>query len=789
MKNFTRSFSLFLMMMWTTVWSQAVDAPANWPNSEWEVSIPDNPPGEVLANPAEDDKFGYNGKMTTTSIDLILTVTSPVIDLTPTVDAGENKLILEGLYTYLHLYGNSIIKIQYWNAQDSVWVDWYTFPAESTPRAKLDNLCSVDPIPFLVTLDITSFNDHQLSNFRYRFFAQCNYWYYLFDGFCIYSPYLHSTAAELPEFDLTVRPDCENERYFVDVNIIDLRGAPAVEIRDNKGSPTQTTNDTGPITMGPYADKDLVLFQVSRTDEPSVKASDYTIYGCPPPYDECSGAYSADLLEFGSECNEPIVLNNEFASSSVENNGTIECEDDYYLKYEKDIWFSFTAPETEGVIFKTLRTDWLWYKVYVYESCTERDPIVCGEDAWNGREITISHLIPGHTYYVRLIPNFFLVPGDVEFCLWEFPPPPENDTCANAEEMDVTPLYEPCPSWLTVNNLGAGGSELTNGIPACGMYEDRDVWYTFTAPDTGNVLISGRSTDWIGGMAAALYTNCTDTVEVACADTPLSDINGGALVFEGLTPGTQYYMRLWEPADSVGGEIYLCAKSFDPVQNDDCTTAITLEDTEALDFDSAPKTWGHFAGATHSSDPPPNAYFFVSEAYHDIWYKFTAATDTVHIGLSTATNLAVEWYEGECDSLTSLGYARASFLRPQIDTLLLTIPVTAGEDYYLRLYTPNDWLEADPTFQLAVWHSSDLNTDSYLISQGLFYPNPVYDKLYWRSGEDPIRIQIMDLNGRVIYVSENYPQPPLHLETLPRGIYLIQTETKNKVYLQKFIKQ
>jgi uncharacterized repeat protein (TIGR01451 family) len=67
------------------------------------------------------------------------------------------------------------------------------------------------------------------------------------------------------------------------------------------------------------------------------------------------------------------------------------------------------------------------------------------------------------------------------------------------------------------------------------------------------------------------------------------------------------------------------------------------------------------------------------------------------------------------------------------------------------------------------------------------YPNPATSVLNIISQEDIHKIEILDVQGRLIQSSQ-ISSPKINVEALPKGTYLLRTKLKNKIQTLKFIK-
>ena len=169
--------------------SQTLNQPANWPNSNWSIT------GDYLtdsavfeANPLTSSNFAYDDDDAQNGHDDDIAAESPIINLTAAQNAGENWITVGSSYVFRDF--GELLTIQYWDADLNSWIVWGN-DLNGTDNAPFNNFCSgpyesynSDP------LDISSFSANQLSNFRYRIsYDDNNIWGY---GFCFASPTISS---------------------------------------------------------------------------------------------------------------------------------------------------------------------------------------------------------------------------------------------------------------------------------------------------------------------------------------------------------------------------------------------------------------------------------------------------------------------------------------------------------------------------------------------------------------------------------------------------------------------
>ncbi|NNC83528.1 MAG: hypothetical protein HKN79_08120 [Flavobacteriales bacterium] len=131
------------------------------------------------------------------------------------------------------------------------------------------------------------------------------------------------------------------------------------------------------------------------------------------------------------------------------------------------------------------------------------------------------------------------------------PPPPANDDACSATELTLNSTCD----FATETNAGATDSGVD--APSCGSYSGGDIWYSFTAPLSGNVTISTRDGSITDMVMAAYEGSCSSLNEIACNDDAVGYMP--ELELTGLTPGEIIYIQLFTYGNAQSGDFELCA--------------------------------------------------------------------------------------------------------------------------------------------------------------------------------------------------------------------------------------
>lgn len=249
-----------------------------------------------------------------------------------------------------------------------------------------------------------------------------------------------------------------------------------------------------------------------------------------------------------------------------------------------------------------------------------------------------------------------------------------NTPCASGNPNATVLTVNSSCSYSAGTTVGATYASNANngGTPSCASPGAPDVWFRFTAPASGSVTIdlsSGSMTD--SGMS--LYSGtCGSFTEVNCDD----DGGSGAMsniVATGLTPGTTYYIRVWEFSSGTG-TFNICV--FDNSgggggpTNDECVnaTALPCGTTNLAGTTAASVSETHGTGCTMSS--------------YGVWYTFVGDGQSTTISSTATFDHEMAITSGSCGSLSNVT-CQDNALSGGTETYTFT--TTNGVNYYVYI--------------------------------------------------------------------------------------------------------
>ncbi|QRM89059.1 T9SS type A sorting domain-containing protein [Lacinutrix sp. WUR7] len=224
------------------------------------------------------------------------------------------------------------------------------------------------------------------------------------------------------------------------------------------------------------------------------------------------------------------TINFDIAGASI--NNEVGCSGTTPSDYT-DIWYDFTMP-VNGNLFVNGAIN--WNNFALYDACGGTE-IQCG-----ATNELIENLTSGTNYKLRV---FRTLPRTTEngyrsFTIQAFEII-NNDDCTSAENITVT-------NTPTTVNFGIAGASINNEVGCSGTTAEdyADIWYDFTMPIDGYIVIDG-SLSWNN---FSLYDACSGN-ELGCFSSQGN--------IAGLTSGTTYKLRVFRTLALANNDGY---KSF-----------------------------------------------------------------------------------------------------------------------------------------------------------------------------------------------------------------------------------
>ncbi|WP_299128527.1 GEVED domain-containing protein [uncultured Winogradskyella sp.] len=202
----------------------------------------------------------------------------------------------------------------------------------------------------------------------------------------------------LHEVSFNIVDDCDNQQFFIDVDITDFGDAPSLEISNTFNTNTQIVTTTGVVQLGPYPSLTTLNVSVANTSESLCTITSPELqFICPPSNDTPCEATIAVVNE-GILCESTTPGTIFGASASGVPDPTCGGSPD------DDVWFQFVA-ESESHLISLANVN--GSSVFdtdhsVYEgTCDNLTEISC-TSGFDELSSVASGLTVGETYFVRI---------------------------------------------------------------------------------------------------------------------------------------------------------------------------------------------------------------------------------------------------------------------------------------------------------------------------------------------------------------------------------------------------
>jgi len=263
-----------------------------------------------------------------------------------------------------------------------------------------------------------------------------------------------------------------------------------------------------------------------------VKTASFT-----PPNDFCAGAI-------------PLTNGVAYAQNTIAATSTGDPVPSCPYAFGNGVWFTYTPMLNGPVTVSTCASDFDTGMGVYTGTCGAFTEIACNDDYGPSCNSTRASVLftgtAGVTYYI-LAGGYGSNTGNLNIVANS----PWNDQCSGA-----VPLTDGVPFTMSTTNATSTGDPAPVCVPSLG----NGVWFTYTAPASGNVYISTCGSDF--DTAMGVYTgNCGALTQIACDDDYGPSCQGfQASVRLVATAGATYYILAGGYAGKTGNlaiEAYL----------------------------------------------------------------------------------------------------------------------------------------------------------------------------------------------------------------------------------------
>ena len=309
--------------------------------------------------------------------------------------------------------------------------------------------------------------------------------------------------------------------------------------------------------------------------------------------------------------------------------------------------------------------------------------VLATTDVGNVTTYNLGVLNSGTAYFVTIEP--FNTNGTATGCteqMFTTYTPVPGDACAIA-------LPIACGDSASGTTVGATSYDAPTGTCGTGTGAP-GVWYSITG--NGDLITAS--------LCGSAFDTRIQIYEGACGALTCVGGNDDSCGLQSETAfastnGTEYFIYVYGYGTNTGNYTLdiTCVTPPPPPANDECANAIDLMVNQ--DVDCANVTAGTISGATASSEDNATCG---GTANNDVWYTFTATSDTHIVSLinlvGSTTDMYMSVFEGTCAAFTEIECS---------DPESVALPgLTIGTQYTVRVYTWNSDPIADTTFDICV---------------------------------------------------------------------------------------
>ncbi len=398
--------------------------------------------------------------------------------------------------------------------------------------------------------------------------------------------------------------------------------------------------------------------------------------------------------------------------------------------------------------------------------------------------------------------------------------PLTNDTVCYAEHLmtDGT-VYTFTNNGATVNNTVVANQEQTIAPPNTGLQTttgwgnstiSNSTWFTFTAPASGQVRISGKNVGYDGQMAVYQVGNCAQFSTFTLKAANDNEIGGSSLAPNftvcGLTPGSTYYL-MHDPYSTGGGtgtySIKINAISLQAGSTGSLLEVCTGDSVNLFDGISGNDNGGVWSPVIPSIVLAQDSIFASNGlAYQTFQFQYRMTDGCAYDSILASVKIFPPSHAGTDGSLVvcrnepfnlleglggnvDLGgtwYNPTSAVVPAGNTIADNFPGQYNYKYIVgNGVCPNDTAKVI----VSVGTCNYLGLDEAAFEGFSLYPNPTDGYVYVTNGgsSEVFNYEVLDLNGRKVMTKENAINgttvTEIDLNAVETGIYMIHVYNGN----------
>lgn len=467
-----------------------------------------------------------------------------------------------------------------------------------------------------------------------------------------------------------------------------------------------------------------------------------------------------------------------------------------------DLWLKAKVPESGlvslGYEYQTNNLLGSVFSLYK-NTCEALEHVSCFDIApgWNEKQLNLFHLKNQDIF-------FKFSPGTIDsasftYCIeelmdWDVN---EYDICSYSKTLNVVEDY--CESVFLHDNFQASYSDIN---PDCAGYKGGDVWFNFTMPVSGKVIvyfeyISGSL--FLDGVMKMYKGSCDQLISIACDDDSGLGNMPSISIDDPSLAGQDVFIQFYAFNNETQGSFGVCVFEPAPPSADFCNEAIFLAplSSDVCLGDDGPIA--NFSGNGFSGNTPSCGI----NMSNDIWFTFKHEPEkqlvfqTKAIEGNPLFDGKAALYGGTCDSLIFISCnddgGPGDMPSFDIQEVLIDHPFET-ENLFVQFWDVNT--ATTGTFNYCLYDKLADDVVETGLPEITIYPNPTNELLnlgFSTFTNEEIQIEIFSVEGKKLYQKTELQifnqNLVIDVSQYTRAVYIIKVSDKVTSRYYNFVKQ
>ncbi len=468
-----------------------------------------------------------------------------------------------------------------------------------------------------------------------------------------------------------------------------------------------------------------------------------------------------------------------------------------------DNWLKFIVPDNGRFVIDISVEDPIGLQTRIKSlnfykgTCTDLELVSCFDDIDELSKRMNFSALANEQIFIQVVSNenSFL---EYEICIKEFGNGPiaPNDLCGSAIDLDI--MQDDCLNPHIGDNTNAFSSDV---VVDCPGFQGNDVWYRFTVPESGELIIEARAKDGstlIDG-AFALYVGTCENLQLLNCDDDSGQGNMPAYrIANPIFSDAEVFMQFWSFNALQEGEFEICLIEPSNAIGDACSSAIEVNPKGQEDCFNGNDIASTFSNGYSGVVPACN-----SSIASDIWFKFSylegqkLVFDFKQAEGSLLFDGQAAIYRQGCSSLQFLACAddNGPGNMPSFDLEEIIDPAWDGnQNFYIQFWDYNQGVGGELAYCLydknfvsipaPVSGSLSVNPNPFSESVRISLPDNIQGQVEWYV-LDALGAKIKSGRFQADQSSQDFE---LNMSDVMPASYILSLKTKDGQWVEKLLK-